>query len=434
MASLNFRGKSSCQDYYLNLPNLPPHRLVMDPAVSVPDSLPDSSNPDLDRYPRLEDNLIIQGDNILVLKSLLPTHAAKVKCVYIDPPYNTGNEDWVYNDNLNSPAMQQWLAQDPEAEGGDRHDKWLCMMLPRLSLLREFLCPEGAIFVSIDYRELPYLRLLLDEIFGKENFVAQICWQKKFSRQSDAKFFSDSCDYILVYAKSKAHLHLNLLPRTKQQDQRYKNPDQDPRGVWAADNLVVKAYSSAYDYPITTPQGRIVHPPAGSCWRFSPKKFQSLIDDRRIWFGKSGNNVPRLKRFLAEVQAGLVPTTLWTRDFAGDTQTAVRELRAILGDRKFDSPKPTKLLQLILKIATTQDSLILDGFAGSGTTAQAVLALNQADGGDRKFILIESEDYAATITAERVRRVIQGIPQGKDKTLQAGLPGSFSFWRLGEVI
>ena len=378
----------------------------------------------------LDGNLIIHGDNLHALKALLPRYAGRVNCIYIDPPYNTGNEKWIYNDNVNSPQMREWLRDKSPVDGEDleRHEKWLCMMWPRLQLLRELLSEDGVIFVSIDDNEQHRLRMIMDEIFVEENFVAGLGWQKKFSRQSDATFFSDTFEHILVYAKNKSDFSINLLPRTEKQDSRYKNPDNDPRGPWSPDNMVVKTYSSAYDYPITTPTGRKVNPARGFCWRFSKTKFAELVKDDRIYFGKTGNNIPRLKRFLSEVQSGLVPTTLWLRDFAGDTQEAVREVKNILTDAKFDSPKPVKLLKQIFLIATKKDSIILDSFAGSGTTAHAVLELNKADGGNRKFILVECEDYADAITAERVRRVIKGGAK------QPALGGGFAYCTLGAEI
>jgi adenine-specific DNA-methyltransferase len=210
--------------------------------------------------------------------------------------------------------------------------------------------------------------------------------------------------------------------------------DNDPRGAWSPDNIAVKTYSENYDFSVITPSGRIVNPPQGFCWRFSKERLQELIEDNRIWFGKNGDNVPRIKRFLSEVQEGLVPITLWLRDFAGDTQEAVREVKIILENKKFDSPKPKRLISRILQVATDKDSIILDSFAGSGTTAHAVLALNQEDGGKRRFILVECEDYADEITAERVRRVIKGVPSAKDENLRNGLGGSFSYFELGKPI
>ena len=354
-------------------------------------------------------NLIIHGDNLEALKALMPHYFGKIGCIYIDPPYNTGNEKWVYNDRVNSPKIKKWLGKvvGGEAEDLCRHDKWLCMMYPRLKLLKDLLSENGAIFISIDDNEHCNLRAIMDEIFGESNFVATIGWQKKFSRQSDARWFSDTYEFIIVYAKSKYKWKPNLFPRTEEQDNRYKNPDNDHRGPWSPDNIVVKTYSAKYDYKIKTPSGRIVKPPTGFCWRYSKSRFQELVTDNRIYFGNSGNNVPRVKRFLSEVQQGLVPITLWLRDFAGDTQEAVREVKLLLENEKFDSPKPVKLIKRILQIASNNSDIILDSFAGAGTTGHAVLDLNKDDGGNRKFILIEMENYAGKITAKRVQNAIK---------------------------
>ena len=419
MATLNFKGKTFVQNHHLAVKY---HQLLPKKDKSLTDKV------------SLNDNLILHGDNLKALKALLPTYASKVKCIYIDPPYNTGNERWVYNDNVNSPMMQEWLGKVVDREDFTRHDKWLCMMMPRLKLLRELMREDGVIFVSIDDNEVHHLRMLMDEVFEERNIICEIVWQKKFSRQSDAKWFSDTHEYLIVYAKDKEIWKPNLLPRTEKQDLRYKNFDNDYRGPWSPDNLVVKTYSKEYDYPIKTPSGRTVNPPTGFCWRYSKERLQKLIADNRIWFGEKGGNVPRIKRFLSEVKKGLVPVTLWLRDFAGDTQEAVREVKTILEDQKFDSPKPVKLIRRVLQVASGQNSIILDSFAGSATTAHAVLDLNKEDGGNRRFILVECEDYADKITAERVRRVIKGIPNAKEEKLREGLGGTFSYFELGDPI
>jgi adenine-specific DNA-methyltransferase len=419
MAQIQFKGKPFVQNHHLLVKY---HELIPKKDKSLTNKV------------SLHDNLIIHGDNLKALKALLPLYAGKIKCIYIDPPYNTGNEKWAYNDNVNSPMMQEWLGKVVDREDLTRHDKWLCMMTPRLKLLRELLREDGVIFISIDDNEVHHLRMTMDEVFGEENFVAEIIWQKKFSRQSDAKWFSDTHEYLLVYSKNKEMWKPNLLPRTERQDIRYKNPDNDSRGHWTSGDCSVKTYSKEYDYEITTPSGRVIRPPTGFCWRFPREKFKELVTDNRIWFGVKGDNVPRIKRFLSEVKQGLVPITLWIRDFAGDTQEAVREVKEILETEKFDSPKPAKLIGRILQVATDGDSIILDSFSGSGTTAHAVLALNKEDGGNRKFILVECEDYADKITAERVRRVIKGVPKAKDENLKNGLGGTFSYFELGKAI
>ena len=367
------------------------------------------------------------------LKALLPRYAGRVDCVYIDPPYNTGNERWVYNDNVNSPMMQRWLEHAKEVDGEDleRHDKWLCMMWPRLQLLKELLAEDGVIFVSIDDNEQHHLRMELDEIFGTENFVANIIWQKKFSPQNDARHLSDNHDFILVYAKDADVWRPNLLPRTEKQDKAYSNPDNDPRGAWMSSGLDVKTYQKEYDYPITTPSGRIVKPPPGACWRHSRKRFAELVADNRIWFGENGNNVPRTKRFLSEVRQGITPLTVWLHADVGHTQSATQELKQI--GISFPNPKPRTLIEQILRIGAGKNAIVLDSFAGSGTTAHAILKLNKEDGGNRKFILVECEYYANTVTAERVRRVIKGIPDTKSESLKE-LGGSFTFYTLGNPL
>ena len=376
------------------------------------------------------ENKIIHGDNLEALKSLLPEYEGKIKCIYIDPPYNTGNEGWVYNDNVNSPKIRKWLSQVVGKEGEDltRHDKWLCMMYPRLKLLQKLLSDDGAIFISIDDNEQANLKLICDEIFGAGNFINNVIWEKKFSPQNDAKYLSDSHDFVVIYAKNKQYWTPNLLPRTEEMNSRYKNPDNDPRGSWTSGDCSVKTYNANTDYPITTPSGRIVNPPKGYCWRFSKESFEQMVAEKRIWFGENGDNVPRVKRFLSEVQDGIVSKTIWFRTEVGDNQEAKREVKDFSLNEVFDTPKPTRLINRILQIATDRDSIILDSFAGSGTTAHAVLNQNKKDGGNRKFILVEMEDYAETITAERVRRVIDGYGDTE------GTGGSFNFYELGEPV
>lgn len=357
-------------------------------------------------------NLILHGDNLQALKALMPYYIGKVKCVFIDPPYNTGNEGWVYNDKVNSPKIKKWLGKVVGRESEDlcRNDKWLCMMYPRINLLKDLLAEDGVIFVSIDDDEGHYLKALMDEIFGRENFVANIIWEKKYSPQNDAKWLSDSHDHILMYAKKKETWRPNLLPRTEAMDKRYKNPDNDPRGLWKSSDLSVKTYSATTDYPITTPSGRIVNPPKGYCWRVSKDKFKEMAKDNRIWFGKDGSNVPSIKRFLSEVKQGSVAKTIWYRSEVGDNQEAKQILKQLFPEKHtdlFDTPKPVRLITRILQLATDKDSIVLDSFAGSGTTGHAVLDLNKEDGGSRKFILVEMEDSVAKdITAERVKRAI----------------------------
>ena len=385
----------------------------------------------------LHDNLIIEGDNLAALKALLPTHQGKVKCIYIDPPYNTGNEGWAYNDNVNSPMMQDWLGKVVDREDLTRHDKWCCMILPRLKLLRELLRDDGAIFVSIDDNEVHHLRCLMDEVFGEENFVATVVWEKVYSPKSSAKYLSENHDFIVMYARDKEQFRPELLSRTEEADARYHNPDNDPRGPWKPSDLSARNPYSKGRYPITCPGGRVIPgPQAGAYWRVSKERFADLDGDKRIWWGEDRNQVPAIKRFLSEVRQGLVPETIWTYKEVGHTQQARKTLLQIFPDDplEFKTIKPVGLLRRILQIATDKDSIILDSFAGSGTTAHAVLSLNKEDGGNRRFVLVECEDYADALTAERVRRVVRGVPKARDEALRDGLGGSFSYFQLGAAM
>ncbi|MDI6751500.1 MAG: site-specific DNA-methyltransferase [bacterium] len=427
MATLSFKGKTFVQNHHLSVKY---HQLVPKKDKSLTDKI------------SLNDNLILHGDNLKALKALLPTYAGKVKCIYIDPPYNTGNERWVYNDNVNSPMMQEWLGKIVDREDLTRHDKWLCMMMPRLKLLRELLADDGVIFVSIDDNEIHHLRMLMDEVFGDGNFVTNIIWQKKTSPQNDAKYFSDNHDFIVVYAKRRKRSNsdlgfsVKLLERLERHDANYTNPDNDPRGPWMRGDFSVKTYSEEYDYEMVLPSGRKVKPPRGRCWMTSRERYKELIRDNRIWFGKDGDSIPAIKRFLSEVKQGITPLTIWFSSEVGSNSEARRTLKEIFSevDLPFENPKPVPLVNRILKISTDKDSIILDSFAGSGTTAHAVLDLNKEDEGNRKFILVECEDYADKITAERVRRVIKGVPNTKDERLKDGLGGTFSYFELGEPI
>ena len=377
-------------------------------------------------------NLMIEGDNLEVLKLLQKSYAGKVKLIYIDPPYNTG-KDFVYSDNFQD-NMKNYLEMTGQTEDGVRittnaetsgryHTDWLNMIYPRLKLARNLLKEDGVIFISIDDAEVDNLKKVCSEIFGEENFVANIVWQKKYSPQNDATYFSDMHDHILVYAKQRKNSkndsngwNIDFLPRSDEQNAAYKNPDNDPRGVWKSVDLSVKTYSKANDYSITTPSGRIVTPPASRCWQVSEKRFAELCKENKIWFGENGNNVPSIKRFLTEVQDGVVPTTWWSYKECGHNQEAKQELKKLMEGESvfFDTPKPLRLLDRILHLATTNDknSIILDFFAGSGTTAHATLNKNIADSGSRRYIAvqlpekIDDEKYhtISELTKERLRR------------------------------
>lgn len=364
------------------------------------------------------ENLLIQGDNLEALKALMPFYYGKVKCIYIDPPYNTGNEGWIYNDRVNSPQIKSWLNKVVGAEGEDlcRHDKWLCMMYPRLKLLRDLLSNDGVIFVSIDDNEEHNLKTIMDEIFGEKNFVANIIWQKNYSPRNDAKYFSDMHDHIVLYAKDKEIWRPNLLPRGDKQNAYYKYDDNDGRGPWRSDNILVKSFSQSGVFAIVNPNtGKEYWPPKGSCYRFNAETAKRYLAENRFYFGKDGNGAPQVKRYLAEVKEGLTPQTIWFRDEVGDNQEAKKELSLIFGEGKmFDTPKPTRLVKRIVNLATGKDDIVLDSFAGSGTTGQAVLELNKEDGGNRKFILVELEkEISENTTAIRLKKVAEGYEQAK---------------------
>jgi site-specific DNA-methyltransferase (adenine-specific)/adenine-specific DNA-methyltransferase len=388
-------------------------------------------------------NLLVQGDNLEALKALLPYYAGQVKCIYIDPPYNTGNEGWVYNDNVNSPEMREWLGKvvGGEAEDLSRHDKWLSMMYPRLALLHQMLRDDGSLWMSIDDNEVHHARSLLDEIFGPANFITAVIWQKIFSPKSSARHLSESHDYILVYAKNSIIWERNLLTRTAQHDKRYTNPDNDPRGVWSSSDMSARNYYSQGTYSITAPSGRVISgPPKGMYWRVSKESFEELNKDNRIWWGKTGNNVPRIKRFLSEVQEGVVPQTIWFHQEVGNTQEAKKEIVKIIPDEieVFITPKPTRLLKRIFHIASNPGDLVLDSFAGSGSTGDAVLQMNNEDSRNRHSILVEiDKNIAQNITAERLKRVAQGYTykdqKGNEKK-EEGLGGGFRYCELGTTL
>lgn len=377
-------------------------------------------------------NKIIHGDNLEALKSLLPEYEGKVKCIYIDPPYNTGNESWVYNDNVNHPKIKKWLGEVVGKDGEDltRHDKWLCMMYPRLKLLHKLLADDGAIFISIDDNEQANLRLMCDEIFGNRNFVTNIIWEKNYSPRNDAKYFSASHDFILCYSKHKENWQRNLAPRTEKQNKFYKYDDGDGRGKWRPDNVLVKSFSKSGVFGIKNPNTGTLHfPPEGSCYRFNEEKSLTMLDENRFYFGKDGKGKPQLKRYLCDVNQGIVPQTIWKYEEVSHSQGGKKDLNEIISGNVFDSPKPPQLIEQVIQIACNPEDIILDSFAGSGTTAHAVLNLNKQDGGNRKFILVEMEDYANEITAERVKRVAKGYGSAKKKV--EGTGGAFDYYELG---
>lgn len=396
MATLNWIGKEAVANHDKEVPF---KLLEKVPAASVG---------------KESKNLIIHGDNLEALKALMPFYKGKVKCIYIDPPYNTGNEGWVYNDKVNSPKIREWLKKVVGGEGEDltRHDKWLCMMYPRLKLLRDLLTDDGAIFVSIDDNEHSHLREIMEEIFGEQNFVATFIWEKRTTREN-RRVFSFNHDFIVCYAKNRPAFELTRgdLPLTEEVHERYSNPDNDPRGPWQSVSLNAQAGhgTASQFYSILTPSGRSLEAPRGRCWSVTKPRLEELIADGRVWFGANGNNVPRLKKFLNESTRGLTPHTLWSAKEVGTTDLATKQVQELLGGtEKFETPKPVQLIERIIQIASFKDSIILDSFAGSGTTGHAVLDLNKTDGGKRQFIMVEMEERVAEkVTAERVKRAIK---------------------------
>jgi adenine-specific DNA-methyltransferase len=351
--------------------------LKLEPRILIEDSEKSYGDPNTE-------NMLIHGDNLLALKALEQDFAGRIKCIYIDPPYNTGSAFEHYDDNL-------------------EHSTWLSLMKPRLEILRNLLDKDnGSIWISIDDDESHYLKVLCDEVFGRSNFVANVIWEKKYSPQNDAKWLSDSHDHILVYAKNKSAWRPYLLPRTEGNNESYKNPDNDYRGAWMSDNPSVKTYSVNTDFPITTPSGRVVYPPKSRCWRFTKEKFKELVKDNRIWFGRDGNGLPRLKTFLSEVKEGLVSKTIWYRLEVGDNQESKREIKELFRDDVFSTPKPERLIKRILDLGTKSGDIILDSFLGSGTTSAVAHKMG------RKYIGIEFGEHANTHCLPRLKKAVDG--------------------------
>lgn len=430
------------------------------------------------------ENMVIHGDNLYVLKSLLPKYEGKIDCIYIDPPYNTGNEKWVYNDNVNDPQILKWLGQVVGKDGEDlsRHDKWLCMMYPRLKLLQKLLSEKGVIFISIDDNELYNLKSICDEIFGQNRFVSNISWQRTYSPRNDSKGIANEIEHILVY--SKGPWTPNRLERTAEMNKAYSSPDNDPIPWKKGDSCAPDAVGHqgmvyAIQHPIT---GQLLYPTKGRCWSLGQDQLLTImnewcpyelidIDDsaeraeicgvrqedvrkgvqaimlkepleisKRIalerykqgnWpnycFTKNGYGGLCHKIHLDSVE-GRMPTNLWLYENVGHTDEAKKEINSILGSNAFDTPKPVRLITQILKIATDKNSIVLDSFAGSGTTAHAVMKLNSEDGGNRRYICVEMMDYAENITAKRIETVIEGYEDNE------GIPSSFTFYEIGSEL
>ena len=374
------------------------------------------------------ENLYIEGDNLDVLKLLRETYLGKIKMIYIDPPYNTGN-DFIYDDDFAEDSgefkerdsqfdeLGNRMVQNTESNGRF-HTDWLNMMYPRLKLAKDLLSEDGVIFISIDDHEVENLKKICDEVFGGQNFIGCVSWHRNYASANDAKKFSNVIDYVVVYAKSNA-FERNLLPRTEKQNQLYKYDSNDGKGRWRSDNLSVRTYSASYDYPITNPNtGISYNPPSGRCWMTNKETVEKWIKENRVFFGQDGKGAPQLKRYLNEVQNGVVPTTYWSYEECGHNDEARKEIKELFEKPPFDSPKPTRLLLQILRIGSNKDSLILDFFSGSATTAHAVMQLNAEDSGHRKYIMVQlpeltdekSEAYKAgyknicEIGKERIRR------------------------------
>jgi adenine-specific DNA-methyltransferase len=425
MATLSFKGKSFIQNYHL--------------AVKYHELIPVKKNSLTDKV-SLKDNLIIHGDNLKALKALLPTYAGKIKCIYIDPPYNTGNE-WIYNDNVNSPMMQEWLGKVVSKDDLTRHDKWLCMMMPRLRLLRDLLRQDGVIFISIEENEIRHLKMLLDGIFGEQNSIGTFIWRKKEGGgQTDAYFVTEH-EYIVVYARSEEFEWLDeVVPITEAEFNK-----KDKAGRFSAIKLAKWGVGAKREdrpkmyFSIEAPDGTSVYPktPDGreGRWRVGKTRMAELVQNDLIyWEQKNEDWVAYEKMYFEEGKVKKIKERSILYELA-NTGDASNELKEIFGVKDvFDNPKPTELIKFLIRYTTQGDSIVLDSFAGSGTTAHAVLDLNKEDGGNRKFILVECEDYANEITAERVRRVIKGVSGARDDSLRNGLGSSVSFFELGEPI
>lgn len=365
-------------------PKLEPRILMENPEYSYGD-------------PQAE-NMLIHGDNLLALKALEQDYSGKVKCIYIDPPYNTGSAFEQYDDGL-------------------EHSQWLNLIAPRLRILKNLLSEEGSIWISIDDNECHYLKVLMDEIFGRKNFITTVIWQKKYAPKSDSKYLSESHDYIIIYAKVIDKVNLNRLPKTEKQTGRYKNADNDPRGNWKPDNVLRNEFREYAYFPVELPSGRQVFPPPGTSWRYTKEKFKELIDDNRIWFGKDGNARPAYKRFISEVSDTIPAMTIWTYDEVGHNDESKKEVRLFNIEDVFATPKPERLISRIIQLATNKNDLILDSFLGSGTTAAVALKMK------RKWIGIELGEHAKTHCYPRLKAVVDGE--------QGGISGAVN-WKGGD--
>ena len=401
-------------------------------------------------------NLYIEGDNLEVLKLLQKSYLGKVKMIYIDPPYNTGN-DFVYHDHFAHSKQEEDLFAGNVDELGNRylkntdsngryHSDWCSMIYSRLMVARTLLTEDGVIFISIDDNEVENLRKICDEVFGEGNFIAQLVWERAFSPKNDAKFVSNSHDYVLMIAKDSYNFKIGRLPRTEEANARYSNPDNDPRGVWMSSDISVKTYNAECDYPITTPSGRVVEPPAGRCWSLSKKAFFERLQENRIWFGPNGDNTPRIKRFLSELKhEGMAPTSILFFREVGHSQEGAQEVVSLFGDKGvFDGPKPVRLIERLITLANLkEDSIVLDFFSGSATTAHALMQVNAKKDKSCKYILVQLPELVSEtkkdlgykniceIGEERIRRAGKKIKEEFPLTT-ADLDTGFRVFRLDE--
>ena len=411
MPLIDFLGKGDVTGHHLSVPY---HELKAVKGKSV-------------GAPSADGNLIIHGDNLLALRSLLPRYEGRVNCIYIDPPYNTGFEGWCYNDRVNSPLLKTWHGKIVDSEDQCRHEKWLCMMWPRLELLHDLLADDGVIFISIDDNEQHRLRAVMDEIFGEDMFLSMFVWQTKTAPKGvpPTKKLISNHEYVLCYTKGEGF----SFKGTERDTAGFSNPDNDSRGPWKAENMK-STLTSAREFTIVDPATNNRYTKK---WGFSESSIKRMIGEGRVIFPKTQSGTPRQKKFLSEYRNKHVPITSYLSAY--HTETATNRLKEIFGGSKvINFPKPVDLVKFFIEHSTSERSVVLDSFAGSGTTAHAVLALNKEDGGDRKFILVECEDYADKTTAERVRRVIKGVSKAKDEDLKKGLGGQFTYMTLGDEL
>lgn len=352
------------------------------------------------------DNLIIKANNLITLHSLKYNYSGKIKLIYIDPPYNTGGDGFDYNDKFN-------------------HSSWLTFIKNRLEVSKELLSDDGAIFINIDDDESHYLKVLADEIFGRNNFINNIIWQKKYAPQNDSKYFTDNHDHIIVYAKNKENWSINPLPRTEKQTKYYKHDDNDGRGLWRTDNVLVKSFTKDRVFPVINPNTqKEYYPPEGRCWRYSKETFNKMIEENKIYWGKNGNGAPQVKRYLNEVKQGVTPLTIWSRDEVGDNQEGKKEINTF--KFKFETPKPERLIQRIIHIATNERDIVLDFFMGSATTQAVAHKMN------RQYIGVEQMDYINTVSVPRLEKVIEGEQGGISKDIDWQGGGSFVYVELAK--